>query len=231
MKLMSKPNLADEITVRIMPLQEKVMVEERKRDVTSVKSISLDDLVDCFQGSVRDSKYVSSGFLPANCLSCSISNDIKTVVVWHPTQRVDFTYYKTVYENFPLPRLVFGFDIDSNGRVRGYRMAVVKDEKPHPDTPLYQYPFSNVYANGAICVGAANSLPVYKNLWALASLPHHILSLPNNDHNFDRANNRLKLGYRELLDHLRDKEPAYYYEHVLKPKEGKTLQHFIDKAL
>ena len=34
------------------------------------------------------------------------------------------------------------------------------------------------------------------------------------------------MEYRELLNHLKDKEPAYYYTDVLVPN-GKTLKDFI----
>jgi hypothetical protein len=87
-----------------------------------------------------------------------------------------------------------------------------------------------VYPDGTICTGAANSLPAYKETRTLSSLPYLILAFPNNDHNFSRANNRPKLGYRELLEHMKDKEPSYWYERILIPKEGKTLSDFIKQG-
>ena len=35
------------------------------------------------------------------------------------------------------------------------------------------------------------------------------------------------LPYRELMEHLKDKEPSYYYTDILIPN-GKTLGDFID---
>lgn len=222
----------EEVVIRIKPLHEEIKVEIKKRGVTSIKNISLDDLISSIAAGRADAKEVSTGFLPDNCLSVKISDQLKSVVIWHPLSRCDYTYFDTLYEAFPIPRMVFGFDIDPVCKVSGYRMAVVEDEKPKPTTRLYEYPFSNVYKNADICVGAANSIPVYENFHALASLPNHILSIPNNDHNFSRSNNRLLLDYRELLDHLRDKEPSYYYEQILVHREdGKTLQDFIDNRM
>lgn len=195
----------------------------------STKNVSLDDVMKCFAKGVENTKVISTGFLPENCLSVRISDKLKSTVIWHPVLKCDFTLFKSTYENFPIPRIVFGLDIDTDGKVRGYRMAVVADEKPKPATVLYEYPFSNVYPSTNICIGAANTLPVYKQLHTVASLPNHILSIPNNDHNYKRANNELHLGYRELLDHMRDKEPSYYYENILIPRrDKKTLQDFID---
>lgn len=222
----------EEVVVHIRPLQEQIKVEMRKKGVSSIKNISLDDLVNSITDSKKDSKVVSTGFLPENCLSVKISDKLKSVVIWHPRGRCDYTYFNTLYEDFPMPCLVFGFDIDVSGKVKDYRMAVLDDEKPKPSTRLYEYPFSNVYRDTRICIGAANSLPVYEHLHTLASLPNLVLSIPNNDQNFNRENNRPHLDYRELLDHLRDKEPSYYYEHILVPrKDGKTLRDFIDRNI
>lgn len=78
---------------------------------------------------------------------------------------------------------------------------------------------------GAICIGA-NALPKYKTPHTLASLPAFLLSIPNGDHSFNALNNKLNLQYRDLLEHLKDKEPSYYYSDVLIPNE-KTLKDFI----
>ena len=105
-------------------------------------------------------------------------------------------------------------------------MGVIADEKPTLDTLMYYYPFSNVSGeNGDICIGA-NALPRYKTPHTLANLPAFLLSIPNGDHSFSVLNNKLGLQYRDLLEHLKDKDPSYYYSDVLIPN-GKTLKDFI----
>jgi hypothetical protein len=225
---MRKTELADEIVITINPLAETIGVEEKKDGVIRAKRVAPSDLVKCFEKSIKDAKRADSGFLPENCLSVSVTAKIKTFFVWHPLLRTDYTYHKTVYERFPIPRTVFGFDVANDGRVTKCKVAVVADEKPGPDTKIYEWPFSNVYGDGSVCVGAANNLPAYKNTRALSSLPHLILSLPNNDHNYSRAKNRLRADCRELLEHMKDKEPSHWYELALIPREGKTLRDFID---
>ena len=225
-------SIYDEVNIFIKPLLNEIKVEVTKKGVRSIKNISLGDLIKSITGNTVDSKVVETGFLPENCLSVKISDALKSVVLWRQPQQCDYTYFKTLFESFPLPCMVFGFDIDPEGNVKGYRMAMAENGTPKPTTALYEYPFSNVYKHTGICVGAANELPVYKNLHALASLPNRILSLPNNDHNFSREYNRLHLDYRELLDHLRDKDSAYYYEKVLVlRKDNKTLQDFINRSI
>ena len=217
----------DEITIRVRPIDGTIIVEEHTGNIVSVKNISPDSLVACLNKGVKESKTVRSGFLPDNCISYDLDDRHKTVAIWIPPGYIDFTYHNTIYERFPIPAMAFSFRLDASGKTSSHRLAVIADGNPTPKTMLYVYPFSNVYSDSGICVGAANSLPIYKAVRTLGALPYHILRLPNNDHLFSRANNRLKLPYRDLLEHLKDKEPSYYYEHILLPMYG-TLQDFID---
>ena len=115
-------------------------------------------------------------------------------------------YHETAYPSFPLPRLVFAFHVDTESKIGECRMGVVADEKPTMDTVMYRYPFSNVGGSmGTICIGR-NALPQYKTPHALASLPTFLLSIPNGDHSFNALNNKLNLQYRDLLEHLKDKD-------------------------
>ena len=59
------------------------------------------------------------------------------------------------------------------------------------------------------------------------NLPGYLLQLPNNNDSFNPQNNKLHMPYRELLNHLKDKDPSYYYTDVLVPS-GKTLKDFIE---
>lgn len=54
------------------------------------------------------------------------------------------------------------------------------------------------------------------------------MSMPNNDDYYTTNNNRQKAEFRDLLEHLKDKDPSYYYSDVLIPN-GDTLETFILK--
>ena len=220
-------SLYDEITIRIRPIDGTIRVEEHTGNVISVKNISPDSLVACLQKGIKESRTVRSGFLPKGCISYDVNSHFKTVVLWSPPGYVDFTYHKTVYEHFPVPAMAFSFRLEASGRIGGHRAMVIADETPMPKSQLYAYPFSNMYADGSICVGAANALPLYKDIRTLGTLPYYIMQLPNNDHNYSRSNNKPKLLYRDLLEHLKDKAPSYYYKNILIPINA-VLQDFID---
>ena len=93
---------------------------------------------------------------------------------------------------------------------------------------MFAYPFSNVN-RFLLCTGA-NSLPRIPVLQSLQNLPGFIVSLPDNDDYFHEQYNRLGLGHRDLLEHLRDKDRTYYYDHVLVPMPGVTLKNFISEV-
>jgi hypothetical protein len=220
-------NTYDEICIRIRPVNEETLVEEKKDGIVSVKRILPDDLVEIFQNSVKSERSIFSGFLPENCVSVRITDRIKEFVFLRPAVPADMMYFNTRYERFPLPRIAFAFGLRPDGKTSSHRLTIVDNRKPSPDMRLYEYPFSNVYTNTGICVGSSNELPAHKSPRTLAALADHILSLPNNDHNFTAARNRLGLGYRDLLEHLKDKDAAYYYDHVLIPRDY-TLKDFIN---
>lgn len=93
------------------------------------------------------------------------------------------------------------------------------------DTPMFFYPFSNVYDDERVCTGN-NILPRYKKLSAMKNFPRYLLGLPDNDDMFYSAHNQKGLDHKALLEHLKDKDPAYYYTDILVPN-GRTLSDFI----
>lgn len=213
-----------DLTLRVSPDSGKITVEEHTGDVISRKEITPRAFFDCIKGSIRHTAY-PSGLLPPDCLAVSLGEQDTGIVVRYSMDWADISFYETPYPHFPLPRLVFGYHVDPQGKAVRCRMGVMEDEIPRPETPMYFYPFSNVSDDGHLCIGM-NALPKYKGLHKTATLPALLLSIPNALDRFDQGHNRLDMEYRDLLEHLKDKTPAYYYDEVL-VRNGKTLQDFI----
>lgn len=216
-----------DILIRISPDQGKVTVEEDDNGVLSRKSIDKDSLLECFRNSIfQEHEGMFSDFLPLNTISVFQSNLGKQFTLWYPKLYADVSLYDTPYSHFPIPRLVFRFSLSNEGKVSDCRIGVVEDETPTPETVMYHYPFSNVSrGSGHLCVGA-NTLPVYKKQHKAFHLPAFLLSIPNNMHSFSKSNNKLELDYREFMEHLKGKDPSYYYSDILIPS-GMTLGKFI----
>ena len=221
-------NNGQDTIIRISPRRAEIVVEQcDDAGVTTRKSLTPETLAKCILGSRFDDTLHFSGLLPAHCIGTLSIGDTIRYFIRYPELRADVTYYGTVYENFPIPRLVFSFTYDRESRkVTSPRLCVVKDERLTMETPTYSYPFSNVYGDQHICLGN-NALPVYKDPTRISTLADYILRMPNNNDMFSEKNNKLSLGYRDLLEHLKDKPPAYYYTDVLIP-DGKKLKNFFD---
>lgn len=223
----SKTQDFTEMVIRMDPNRKTVIVEEHKPgNVVAYKEISVIDLYFSLFSSYMWKDFLSSGFLPDNCLSVALCGTERRYYLWNHELRADITYRETEYPDFPIPRLVFGIRMLENGRVAECSLGVVADEKPTPESIMYYYPFSNVYKSGKVCAGN-NVLPKYRDPRKLWQFPRYLLGLPDNDDFYDIEHNRLMLDHKELLEHLKDKDPAYYYSDILVPN-GKVLQDFID---
>lgn len=124
----------NDIRICISPRQGTITIEEQEGLVTNRKEIDQQSLIGCFKNSLRTEDLgFSSGFLPLNCLSVWQGNEGKRFVLWHPRLYADMTLYDTPYPHFPIPRLVFGFSVNQEGKVSNCRIGVVADETPTPD--------------------------------------------------------------------------------------------------
>lgn len=221
-------NYSRDVLLRLSPTRNTIVVEEHKSGgIVNFREIDPMELYYVINKCYTSNDLLDSGFLPEHCLHLSMSASEKRFVLWNPELRADVMYRDKEYPDFPIPRLVFGLRVLENGKVADCSMGVVADEKPTEATPMYFYPFSNVHPDGSVCTGN-NVLPRYKKLAALRNFPRYLLGLPDNDDMFSRDKNKKQLAHGELLEHLKDKDPAYYYTDILVPN-GKTLGDFISR--
>ena len=214
----------NEVIIRIRD-DGTVAVEDVRDGIKGFKEISPDSLLKCINSSLLRG-VVSSGLLPKGCLSFTAhDNGNRNVAILHPESRADISYYGSLYPNFPLPKLVFGFSITKENRINQCRLGVVGNEgNLKPTTPMFVYPFSNVSGTN-LCTGN-NILPKCESLHTLGSVPYYILGMDNNNDHFRSSNNKQGLEMRDLLELLKDKSPGYYYSDILLPSKM-TLGDFI----
>lgn len=222
-------NSSSDMVLRISPSRAEVLVEQEENGVISRKSIAPDSLAECLLSSRYDDECHDTGLLPEGCISVTMTPKHTWYFIRYPELYADISYCGTEYPHFPIPRLVFGFQylVREKKVVKSY-LCVVKDERLTPNTPLFVYPFSNVYGNSSICLGN-NVLPIYKNPARLHTLAAYILRFPNNNDMYSSSNNKLDLEYRDLLEQLKGKDPSVYYTGVLKERR-QILKDFLDIA-
>lgn len=205
----------------------RIMIETENNSIKSFKQISPDTLVECINKSLLRG-VIHTGLLPKNCISFSAyDNGNREVVLLHTENKADISYFGTEYKNFPLPRLVFGFCITSEGHIASCKLGVIENnDRIKPNTKMYHYPLSNV-SGFHICTGN-NTFPKCNSLHTLASLPYYILSMPNNNDYFNHSLNKLGMEMRDLLELMKNKQTAFYYSNVLIPN-GAILNDFIQE--
>lgn len=172
---------------------------------------------------------VHTGVLPDRCVSYRENhNGSKYVVVDAGRFRIDLTCEKTVYEDFPIPRLLFGFYIDKDFRITSVNVTVADLGILRENTRLYRYPFSNVIGYN-MCIGS-NAMPRIKLLRELSGIPNYIFSMPDNNDRYSPERTKLNMEYRDMLEFLKNKDEKFYYSDVLIPT-GKTLSDFINPKI
>lgn len=202
-----------------------LVVDDHRGKTVKHKVISLNTFCGLVKNSVEVSA-VQTGVLPDRCVSYRENNDgRKFVTLELGESRMNLQYEKTVYSDFPVPRLLYGFSLSKTNKIDSVHVAVADMGTLREDTKLYKYPFSNV-AGFSMCIGQ-NSMPKIKSLRQLGSIPHYIFSMPDNNDRYSPGRTKLDMEYRTMLETLKDKTPEYYYTDVLIPS-GKTLSDFIE---
>ena len=218
----------DRLSIHISDSAE-IAVEERRNGIKRIKNISINDLLVCIKSSLREIKPVYRAVLPKNALfySCCPETGDFSAAMEYPYNKADITYMNTEYRDFPLPKLVFGFK-GAGKKIKKVYLGITGNGILRESSLMYTYPFSNVSKDFVLCTGG-NALPEIKSPYSLSNMPDYILSLPDNDDYFNIKNNRLQLNHRELMEHLADKTPEYYYSDILIPS-GKTLADFYKEV-
>lgn len=159
------------------------------------------------QDSARKEKWFASPLLPPGALAYRENQQCDLVwvaVEWGPSV-LPFTYYDTVFQAVPYPRLAFNFGLrrySEELRVHSVYLAVLPEGEPlKPDTRLYRYPYSHVGWDTRMCLGDMQ-LPAVKDLTELAVFPRLILTVPNEDHHYGGDTNLSGMTLRELLQNV-----------------------------
>lgn len=213
----------DELIIHINT-DGKVFVEDVEDGVKKVKTVEPEVFINCIRDSIRTGA-VTSGIMPIGSFYFATGDrDYKKLCIEFPARHCDIVYMNTEYKNFPLPRLVFGFNIHGEC-ISHINLGVVDEGMLTPKSKMYVYPFSNVNEFSLCCGG--NRLPRIKSLHQLDGVMHLIMSMPNNNDHYKCSRTKLEMELRTLLETLKDKTPEFYYTDVLKPM-NRTLQDFVN---
>ena len=118
------------LVIEVDPLRATVVLKQEILGVTSRKDICPEDLFRAIIHATNQVSFVPSGLLPRGCFSVELcESGAKRYCLLCQQRYADITYHSTLYERFPLPKLVFGFQISEQGMVSSCRLGVVADEE------------------------------------------------------------------------------------------------------
>lgn len=218
--------MASKINIHLYEDRDTADVDITEDSIIKHKLVSLTDLEQCFLRSKGEEKMRFEGLMPEGLISYSCSVTESYIVLRYPAQKM--TYFSTFadpYPDFPMPNLAFGILMNKDHMILRTFLRVLPQGHLTLDSPLYYYPFSNVYDNGEICMGKNEAL-TYDHLQSLENYPPYVLTLPNNADLFANLHNKRGWEYKELLHKLAKKKPDYYYKNVLVRVPGQTLKDF-----
>ena len=112
MKDAENKDYSRDLVLRVSPSRNAFVVEEHKPcGIISYREIDPLELYYAISGSYTSNDFLESGFLPDHCLHVSMSTTERNYIIWNPELRADIIYRDTEYQDFPIPRLVFGLRI------------------------------------------------------------------------------------------------------------------------
>lgn len=137
---------AAETVIRLSPERAEIVVEQCRDSIVSHKRLTRETFIECLlESRIRDEMY-PTGFLPEHCIAAITGRESTWYYIRHPRLHADIRYFGTEYENFPLPRLVFGVRRTcATGKITAVNLCVVRDERLTEATPTYHYPFSIIH--------------------------------------------------------------------------------------
>lgn len=113
--------------------------------------------------------------VPKNAAFVATTNEGTTYFYDIPKTKIRVKFQTEAYEDVGHPRLMFAIST-KNDVATSVKLCAVKGKQPLTvDTPLFRYPYSNVFDNGDVCWSSWSEVPIDQ-------IPMMFLSTANNSH-------------------------------------------------
>lgn len=151
--------------------------------------------------------------IPKNCVWVQKREKSTKYVIEIPKSQFRVKFQDVPFEDVGHPRMLFVFTVLDSEQIVEMKLVCVKENTDiNLDTPIYSYPYSNVFGNGRVCWGGYRDLKMPLN-----QVANIFLSTSNNSH--------LK---GNVLDLFKANENKPFEDDMLEPfKEGNTLKDVL----
>lgn len=177
-----------------------VKIQDDKGGITE-KTVAPEELIRLLSESqvAEDTQWKEMPILPEHCYRYTESKDgeIYKALLLLPAHNRDTWLFDSRIEGVAFPTLMFGFVVKGEVVHEKYVVAI-KDDLVTDNTPVYHYPYSNVYNDARACW---SDLPRIAEPRQLGTLPELFFASPDTLHL--GAKNSSGLEYRELLEKYR----------------------------
>jgi len=199
-----------------------IFVIEENGAVIKEKQIDPDSLITVIEKSVYSEIADSYGnILPKNCVYYGFaerrSGEMLQIVMLEREKCIrPYNHFGQV-EMVGYPKLIFAYKI-ANKRIITSAVVAVTDEFITERSPVYHFPYANVFNNGRICTGNYH-YPEIESLTGLNFLPEDFYLI---EHTHEK--NAAGEVIREILDQMKDKP---FDDKLL--KFYKTFKQFVEE--
>ena len=192
----------DSVSVKLLA-DGTVYVVEEEGAVIKEKLIEPDSLLKLIESSAYSEITDSYGsVLPKNCIYYGVMErrsglPVQVVMVERERCVRPYNHFGSV-EMVGYPKLVFAYKI-SGADIISSAVVAATDEVISEDSPLYYFPYANVFFTGKICTGTYH----YPKIRSLADLTY----LPEDFYLIEHTHERNAAGevIREILDQVKEK--------------------------
>lgn len=189
-----------EAIIRLRPSSYPVIQVIDEKGGKIERTIAPEELVRLLSESQIDvNSWNESPILPENCYRYTenTTHNAYKVLLKIPPQNHDTWLFDQRIEGMAYPSLMFGFVVMGNRVKEKYVVALLKDDLVTDETPVYFYPYSNVYEDAKACW---HELPEIVELRQLGTLPELFFASPDTmELLHGQKRNSSGLEYREFL--------------------------------
>jgi len=200
-------------------LEEKKLPHVQYENGNVMRSFNVyhDDLLHLIQQSTFEEEkkietvLISPAFPPNTVKYGEKSDGTSIIFIQQPEASWDITYHRQSFRDVPFPNLIFGFRIKKQV-LTGKFVVAYKDRFLRDKTPLYRFPYSNVYnEQGSMCFYENIE---YKDLVQLQTFIHRWIHTDMNDHLYGADVNLSGKPLRQLFEEMSGE--SFNYD-ILKP--------------
>lgn len=195
---------------------------------TISKTLSFSDYLRLLESNcvpVIKNSYQTIGKLPLGYYNGSLcSNGDFNIIIDYPAAKQPF-FYEDLCVEIPFPNLVFFFSCERNQLIT--KKCFAYKGSLSNDTPLFNYPFSNVqFDSGSICFGNI-SLSNIKELSQIDDIiKSFIMGKSNGDYYTASRTVNVSYSLLELVQQLKNKD--HFPEHYLTAIEHMSMQNLLE---